>query len=395
MQVKQVSFGKGVAARDGFRVQSAPQKPVRGPRMLNHLEVSGYRGFKSYHMAGLTQVNLFVGKNNSGKTALLEGTQLLTSGGAVEVLTDIALRRGEIAIRAREGTVIDAAHFFNGHVIGPDSCLKIGGDNGHYPVTVSVAKIKADSEEHLRVQYPLGTYLKVLAKKRETAAAYLRLAPDGTVSVDNIPPEYRRHMRRAGSGPVRFIGTDSLDAMEMSQMWDAIAINRQEKQVAESLKIIEPDIQDIGILTGALSSGYSAGVYPARGGIVVGMDNLETRVPLGSMGDGVRRLLALATALSFTKNSYLFIDEIDTGLHYSIMKDMWRLVVDRAIEGKIQVFATTHSWDCIEGLSKLCAADPSVTPQVSIHKIDRALDRSVAFSGEAIETMVRSHIDPR
>jgi ABC-type thiamine transport system ATPase subunit len=178
-------------------------------------------------------------------------------------------------------------------------------------------------------------------------------------------------------------------------MWDVIVFNRQEKKVAGALTVIEPNIQDIGFLTGALSASASAGIFPARGGIVVGMENVETRVPLGSMGDGVRRLMALATALSFTKNSYLFIDEIDTGLHYSIMRDMWKLVVSTAIEGGTQVFATTHSWDCIEGLSKLCALEPGFTKSVSIHKIDRAIDRSVLFAGEDVETIVRSHIDPR
>jgi len=41
--------------------------------MLSKVEITNYRGFKSYSMKGLTAVNLLVGKNNSGKSALLEG----------------------------------------------------------------------------------------------------------------------------------------------------------------------------------------------------------------------------------------------------------------------------------------------------------------------------------
>ncbi len=47
--------------------------------MLTRVEINNYRGFPSYRMEGLAQVNLLVGKNNSGKTALLEGIQFLAS----------------------------------------------------------------------------------------------------------------------------------------------------------------------------------------------------------------------------------------------------------------------------------------------------------------------------
>ena len=96
---------------------------------------------------------------------------------------------------------------------------------------------------------------------------------------------------------------------------------------------------------------FASGYFPARGGIVVGVKGQEGRLPIGSMGDGMRRLMALATSLAFTKDGCLFVDEIDTGLHYSIMADMWQLVVEKSVASNTQVFATTHSWDCIEGLS--------------------------------------------
>ncbi len=49
--------------------------------MLKEVEIHNYRGFKSYVVKDLARVNLFVGRNNSGKTALIEGIQFLTSGG--------------------------------------------------------------------------------------------------------------------------------------------------------------------------------------------------------------------------------------------------------------------------------------------------------------------------
>ncbi|HQU47034.1 MAG TPA: AAA family ATPase, partial [Pirellulales bacterium] len=135
--------------------------------------------------------------------------------------------------------------------------------------------------------------------------------------------------------------------------------------------------------------------FPARGGIVVGIKGQDSRLPLGSLGDGMRRLMAIATSLAFTKNGCLFVDEIDTGLHYSVMPDMWKLVIAKAGAANVQVFATTHSWDCIEGLSLLCQREPNWLSEVAIHKIDRALPSSVAFSRQSLVRMLKHDIDPR
>lgn len=66
--------------------------------MLTSVEITNYRGFKSYAMDGLRRVNLLVGKNNSGKTALLEGLQYFASGGDPAILAEIAERRGETVV---------------------------------------------------------------------------------------------------------------------------------------------------------------------------------------------------------------------------------------------------------------------------------------------------------
>src|SRR5947208_1271150 len=105
--------------------------------MLTRVEISNYRGFKSYKMEGLAQVNLLVGKNNGGKTALLEGIQFLTSGGDPAVLAEVAERRGEVIVGRPDPSVsVDIAHFFHGHSLALDASFSFAGDNGYAPVSV-------------------------------------------------------------------------------------------------------------------------------------------------------------------------------------------------------------------------------------------------------------------
>ena len=45
--------------------------------MLENFDVEDYRGFRKLHVEGLRRVNLIVGRNNSGKTSLLEAAHIL------------------------------------------------------------------------------------------------------------------------------------------------------------------------------------------------------------------------------------------------------------------------------------------------------------------------------
>jgi AAA15 family ATPase/GTPase len=77
------------------------------------------------------------------------------------------------------------------------------------------------------------------------------------------------------------------------------------------------------------------------------------------MGDGMVRLFNLALALVNSKGGILLVDEIENGLHYSIHEKLWELVFKTARDLDVQVFATTHSWDCIEAFQRAACEDTS------------------------------------
>ena len=109
----------------------------------------------------------------------------------------------------------------------------------------------------------------------------------------------------------------------------------------------------------------------------------------------MRRLLALSLSLVRTGDGYLLIDEIDTGLHFSVMEEMWKLVVATALESNVQVVATTHSYDCIQGLAALLESAPEFAPDVSVQKIERSLAEAVSLDAEQIRVAVRQDIEVR
>ena len=109
----------------------------------------------------------------------------------------------------------------------------------------------------------------------------------------------------------------------------------------------------------------------------------------------MRRLLALSLSLVRTGDGYLLIDEIDTGLHFSVMEKLWKLVVNTARESNVQVFATTHSYDCIQGLAALVDSSPGLASEVSVQKIENSLKNAVSLDAEQIRVAVRQEIEIR
>jgi len=74
---------------------------------------------------------------------------------------------------------------------------------------------------------------------------------------------------------------------------------------------------------------------------------------LTELGDGVRHLVSIVISLYAAENGYLFIDEIDNGIHYSVLDELWEIIFVLSKQLNVQVFATTHSKECIESFNRV------------------------------------------
>ena len=107
------------------------------------------------------------------------------------------------------------------------------------------------------------------------------------------------------------------------------------------------------------------------------------------------RLLAMRLSFVGVADGFLLIDEIDTGLHWTIMEEMWQFVVEVARKSNVQIIATTHSLDCIKGLGSLIQSRPDFEEEVSIQKIHSSLKQAVCLRGDQIKVAVEQNIEVR
>ena len=353
--------------------------------MYSSIEISGFRGLEQMRLEGLSRVNLLVGSNNSGKTSVLECVGLLHSASDYRVLRSVLEARGEWLPDENHGRVYDIAQLFSCRDTA--ECIRLSGQRlgagwpqGSVATEIAVRAgqqqlglpLRDEAEESVW-ESPARLVWKSSERQREfdTPLTAERMLPARTTAQHGwgAPDDSPR---------VRFVGTGGLVQGDIGDVFGDVMLTDAEDSALEAMRLIEPRVERIGVLPSWRPRIGSS----ARGGIFLRMGGVDGRVPIGSVGDGMWRMLGLALALARAQGGVLLVDEIDTGLHYTVMQKMWTMIAQRSKSLNVQVFATTHSRDCYESLASV--ADPGTTPpgDLTIHRIEHENGGSVVSFGE-------------
>lgn len=350
--------------------------------MLDNLRIKNFRVLADFHAQKLGHVNLIVGKNNSGKSTVLEALRVFAARGNWDALLEIALSHDEFGTAATsgDGVQLDSAmcmHFFHGRVLPTDSSAgQIYIGNAERSDFVEIDHVLfydqveykpfpggLPSMQMTRVEVPKqqprgsvsGEAIKVrLSESEGTGWATV----GGERSGANMAWEGQFWEVAAKKIPVSYVPTHFLSDDYLAQLWDNVQLTPAEGQVLAALRIVDSEIEDLRFVK-APSDNWSkaAGFHPhsirarAKSMPVVKRKGIEKRLPLSGMGDGMLRVLQLALAVHPAKDGMLLVEEFDNGLHWSIQERIWEMLFAMARDLNIQVFATTHSEDAVRAFS--------------------------------------------
>jgi AAA15 family ATPase/GTPase len=367
--------------------------------MINEVHVKGFRGLQDFTMSNLGRINLLVGTNNSGKSSILEAIELISSKGSVRPIWSATSRRGErlwFDDDSRRYTEADVSHLFYSHRFAVGSKIEIctrseASQNQFSMNVVTLPEGSIDPGQDVPTS-ELSDQLGLELEWNNRLTRFPLLVP--LTPRNGLSNRYinRSSTDRIYSPPVQFISTAALSPDEVLSLFDEVVLSPEEDLLVDALRTIEPDIERIASI-GSDRSRFASIVR--QGNIVVKLFNHRDRIPIGSMGDGIWRMLGIALSLVSAKDGILLIDEIDTGLHYSVLTKMWHLVKTTSERLNVQVFATTHSRDCYESLASISREGISDGSTVTIQRVEKNSKTAISFSEQEIVAASERGIEVR
>ena len=357
------------------------------------IKIKHFRGIKSLEINELARVNLFVGKNNCGKTSLLESVFLLTGIGNPGLAAVIENLRG-ITLKASS----DWEDYFHArdHKQGMEFSttqrkgkrrLKVSPLLGN-PSELSVMRRPRElnreqssrsigtGEDIIGFNYDFTVANTAGKSPNYQAKIYQRQVSDN-ISLEPVLDENYREVLKG-----RYLLPIGWDSSLVDKMLNA----KRKDSLLRALRFIDPKIQDIK--TGA--DGVS---------VDIGLDRF---IPINLLGNGTIRILDMLSSIEgLRKKGIMTIDEIENGLHVSTMKQMWKMILEHSAVCGTQVFATTHNGDVIQSLTEVLNAEDcpddwqKETACFHLQKHDSGEVRAFRYPYDSLLKLKNSNIDIR
>ncbi|MFO7900192.1 MAG: AAA family ATPase [Planctomycetota bacterium] len=362
--------------------------------MYRAFEARNFRCFEDLKVAPLKRLNLVTGLNNVGKTALLEALWLHhgyhnpTLGSTTGSLRGVERVRKDDFLR----------HLFRGFDLGRRIELVRGESNDRSRRVIIKAVPSSTSEVPMETE---GDLAAASEERRLVGAAAedASSAPGWEFLIESFDEAGRETTARASFNGKQVTFTRAEGVKEPNAIFLAaraphrfstlaerlsnIAVEKKDEDVIRVLNIIEPNLKNLTVQ------------QRAGAPMIFGDLGAEELVPLPFMGDGVGRVLNIALAVPDAENGLVLVDEIENGLHYSVMTDVWRALAELATSYDCQLFATTHSWECIRGAHEACCERDEY--DFRLHRLEKGEDGIVAvtYDQEMLDAVVRTDLEAR
>ena len=270
---------------------------------IKNIEIKNFKCFKDFKAEGFGRVNLIGGKNNVGKTAFMEACFL-----------------SSLDIKSKE--FINRSIIIELHRNSLDFLLLWFSDFTKFTLKYKNKKIylnqeKLDELKHIKYSRPWINSPQNNSSFSEYLASFYKegLPPlISNVSFISVGNNFNNYL-------VNFI-----DEIKLADKEDNLNIALNDFFSIEKIDVIKNKVM---------------------------LKKDKKFLLLSEFGDGVKHLLNIILALYLNKNSILYLDEIENGIHYTNLDKLWEIILSISKEQNVQVFATTHSKECIESYARV------------------------------------------
>lgn len=372
--------------------------------MFQSMTVSRFRCFADLKVEHVERINLIGGKNNIGKTALLEAIFLLLGPDNPELPMRLSALRG---IQWVEAVPEETWGWLFLERRTQDTIEIAGRDESNQQRRLRIRLAESEAAQLQPVvngkdvgAKPMGSFTTAMGPRElvleyeEAAKGPVTSRASLVVEGDQLKLKFQRPGDRqlplferppAGRFPLGvFLTSAAHYPQENAKRFSQLQEVGREGEVLESLRILEPRLQRLVV------SAIGPGIPIIQGDIGIGR-----HVPIQLMGEGIGKFLSCLLAVADASHGTVLIDELENGLHYTVLPKVWKAIAEFARRFETQVFVTTHSGECIRAAHDFFVACGSY--DFAYHRLDRAAENiaCVTFDREMLSTALATGLEPR
>lgn len=393
-------------------------------KKLHNLHIRNFRQLQNVAVSELGDVNLFVGGNNAGKSTFLDAIRLLASRGSQSLIEELIVSHGEYQApnpsdeaEVSNGKAI--ANLFSGREfpLNDDDGIYVGEIDGTNGIYLDHVILREELEEREvdgetvstrrvrripKISGNFGGALSEAIEIRRTDPAGIFGHGQGRPLLIQLEDFFasRRFARprseeQSSTLPTSFVGSKSYRD-SLAEAWDEVVLTEGEQYALNALRLIEPETDRVAFVQQMLPRSLRMNDSQEDRVALVKLRNMPIPVPLQSMGDGMTRVLQLVLSAFRARGGILLIDEFENGLHYSVQEQVWKLLFALSQEYNLQIFATTHSSDCVSAFSKVSLEESQDGELIRVERMTEN-GRSVtsALGEESLSNLIASGIEVR
>lgn len=352
--------------------------------MYESIKINNLRGITELEVKKLAQVNLIVGNNACGKTTFLEGIFFLIGAMNPALPVNANIFRNLPFV----GNVMWNTYFHNMDVKVPieiEGQLRDSTEKERLTIRPRKSKVDRNQIAHSDSLVTPPADSEIARNRIEglnleySSSKHPEEATVTSVFVEKGLPKMEGEKSREVCGVLLGPTTPP----EWRERFGVVQRNKKLNEVTTLLKQIENNLSDLRL--------NEIGFIEADLG--VGLPNL---IPTNLMGGGFEKLLSIAITMFNFQNGIVLIDEIENGLRHSVQRNLWDAVLNWAGALNIQVFATTHSNECIKAFNEALKVS-LFKDEAKFFRIERKDDvfRSVEYTSELLDESLKSDWEVR
>ena len=301
--------------------------------MINHyiknITIENFKCFQNLQVEGIERINLIGGKNDIGKTAFLEAVELLVSSSTAK---DLAVNAHKILIRRQTNNVkISIKHIILNLIKRREKILKIIANN-------KTCKIYLNQFSFFDIE----TYLNRESHENDIVTdntlSFIINRDKTTISIDKF-------LKYKISFPdIKIL--KNIKFINVAKEYDIV-------NLYSSLIDLERKEFLNTCLTKFDENIVSLNAVQTKDGLILKLKlkNKKNLILLSSLGEGINKYIAILCAIWASKDGYLFVDEIESGIHYTNYKILWQAIFQASIDANCQLFVTSNSKECINAFN--------------------------------------------